>query len=172
VGKFLRSMLCVVGVAAAGGASGAPQDIPLADLRLNVSVQVYAFSHHTDRQGVHSDGLDNEVNSGVGLNYAFHTDARGVGFVEAGFYRDSGENTATLAGIGYQYKLGKYWRLGGALVGMQSETYNGGKFFVAPLPILTFDFGTVKLNTMYVPSYGDYNKYAVYGFYFSLPLVQ
>jgi len=165
-------MLCIAGVAAASGTSGAPPDIPPPDLRSNFSVQVYGFSHHTDREGVRSDGLDNEVNSGVGLNYAFHTDSRGVGFVEAGFYRDSGDKVATLGGIGYQYRLGKYWRLGGALVGIQSETYNHGRFFVAPLPILTFDFGYLKLNTMYVPAYGDYNKYAVYGFYFSLPLVQ
>ena len=37
-------------------------------------------------------------------------------------------------------------------------------------PILTYDLGAVKLNAIYVPRYGDYNQFAVFGFYFSLPL--
>ena len=90
--------------------------------------------------------------------------------MEAGFYRDSGSHTAKIAGLGYQYKLGKRWRLGGALLAVHSETYNDGRFFVAPIPILTYDLGSVKLNAIYVPSYGAYNEFAVFGFYFSLPL--
>lgn len=172
MGQCPRWMLCVIGAAAVGGASGAPPDFPPVDLRGNFSVHLYSFSRHTDQGGVKRDGLDNEVNTGVGLNYAFHADARGVGFIEAGYYRDSGENRATLAGIGYQYQLGKRWRLGGALMGVQSATYNEGRFFVTPLPILTFDAGPVKLNATYIPSVKDYNKYAVFGFYFSLPLAQ
>ncbi len=115
-------------------------------------------------------GVDNQLNLGLGLNYTLHDDERGIGFVEAGFYRDSGSNVAKLAGVGYQYKLGKDWRLGGALVGLHSPTYNHGRFFIAPLPILTYDFGRAKLNLVYVPQYGEYNPFAVFGCYFSVPL--
>ena len=139
------------------------------DALLKLNVHLYGFSYHTDRQGVRRSGLDNQVNLGLGLNYEFHEDARGVGFVEAGFYRDSGRNTAKLAGAGYQFKLGERWRAGGALVGVQSPTYNRGRFFVTPLPIVTYDLGPVKLNAMYAPRYKNYNQFAVYGFYFSLP---
>jgi hypothetical protein len=93
-----------------------------------------------------------------------------VQFVEAGFYEDSGSHLAKLAGLGYQYKLGRRWRLGGALTAIQSQTYNGGNLFVAPIPILTYDFGALKLNALYIPRYGEYNKYAVFGFYLSVPL--
>jgi hypothetical protein len=93
-----------------------------------------------------------------------------VAFVEAGFYRDSGRNTAKLAGVGYQFKLGERWRLGGALVGVHSKTYNLGNPFIAPVPIVTYDLGPVKLNAIYVPKYRPYNEFAVFGFYFSLPL--
>lgn len=92
-----------------------------------------------------------------------------MAFVEAGFYRDSGSNIARLAGTGYQFKFGKYWRLGGALVGVDSQTYNRGRFFIAPLPIVTLDLGNVKLNAIYVPRYGDYNRFAVFGLYLSIP---
>jgi hypothetical protein len=92
--------------------------------------------------------------------------------VEAGFYRDSGSHLAKIAGVGYQYKLGKRWRLGGALVGVHSPTYNRGRFFIAPLPIATYDLGAVRLNAVYVPRYREYNPFAVLGLYFSLPLAR
>jgi hypothetical protein len=116
--------------------------------------------------------LDNELNVGAGLNYTFHEDERGIGFVEAGLYGDSGNNLAKVAGIGYQYKLGKGWRLGGALLAVQSETYNNGNAFIAPIPLLTYDFGPVAVNAIYVPKYGDYNQFAVFGVYFSIPLTK
>jgi hypothetical protein len=134
-------------------------------------VHVYGFSYHTDRQGVRRNGLDNELNVGLGLNYTVRENERGIQFVEAGFYRDSGSHTAKLAGMGYQYKLGEHWRLGGALLGVQSQTYNHGHAFIAPIPILTYDLGAVKLNAIYIPRYGDYNQFAVFGLYFSLPII-
>ena len=116
------------------------------------------------------NGLDNQFNLGLGLNYTLHEDADGIGFAEAGFYKDSGSHLAKLAGMGYQYKFGERWRAGGALLAVQSQTYNHGHAFIAPLPILTYDLGAVKLNAIYVPRYGDYNRFAVFGLYFSVPL--
>lgn len=156
-------------LAFSASAAAAPEFRP-ADARLNLNIHLYGFSYHTDRQGVRRSGLDNEINLGLGLNYTVHEDERGVGFAEAGLYRDSGSHWAKVAGMGYQYKLGKRWRLGGALVAVHSPTYNQGSAFIAPLPILTFDFGAVKLNAIYIPRYGDWNKFATFGFYFSVPL--
>jgi len=162
---------------AAAAADGATEGSPasssnesrLADRLLNLHVHIYGFSYHTDREGVRRNRVDNEVNLGLGLNYEFHEDARGVAFVEAGTYRDSGRNNAKLAGVGYQFKVGERWRLGGALAGVHSPTYNHGRSFIAPLPIVTYDLGPVKLNAIYVPRYGDYNRFAVFGLYFSIP---
>ena len=149
---------------------GAPAVAAADEGGLNLNLHIYGFSYHTDRNGVEKKGLDNELNLGLGLNYTLHEDERGIQFVEAGFYKDSGSNWAKIAGMGYQYKVGKRWRLGGALLGVQSETYNNGSFFVAPIPIVTYDLGPVQLNAIYVPRYGSYNDFAVFGFYFSLPL--
>ena len=55
---------------------------------------------------------------------------------------------------------------------MQSKTYNHGDAFIAPLLILTYDLGAVKLNAIYVPKYREYNRFAVFGLYFSLPLAK
>lgn len=146
--------------------SGLPRETPQG---FNFNLQLYGLSYHPDRQGVRENGLDNEVNLGLGLKVEFHEDARGVGFVEAGMYRDSGRNRAKFAGVGYQFKFGEHWRVGGALAGVSSVTYNHDRPFVAPLPIITYDVGRVKLNVIYVPRYGDYNQFAVFGFYLSIP---
>lgn len=66
--------------------------------------------------------VDNELNLGLGLNYTVHEDERGIQFVEAGFYRDSGSRLAKIAGTGYQYKVGRRWQLGGALLGARPTT--------------------------------------------------
>jgi hypothetical protein len=52
---------------------------------------------------------------------------------------------------------------------VQSDTYNHGSPFIAPLPIASYDLGPVTLNAIYVPRYGEYNKFAVFGLYFSIP---
>ena len=93
-------------------------------------------------------------------------------FVEAGVYRDSGSRLAKIAGMGYQYKVGTRWRLGGALLGVQSDTYNGGAAFIAPVPIATYDLGRVKLNAVYAPHYGTQNPFAAFGFYLGVPLAR
>jgi hypothetical protein len=72
--------------------------------------------------------------------------------------------------VEYQYKLGERWRLGGALVGLVSPSYNHGGFFVAPLPIVSYDLGAVTLNAVYAPRYREYDEFAVFGFYFGIPL--
>lgn len=137
-----------------------------------ISILLYGLSYHPDKQGVRRDKLDNERNWGLGINYEFFEDTRGVGFIEAGAYRDSGNNLAKYAGPGYQFKFGKHWRLGAMLVGVQSRTYLQGRFFVAPIPVLTYDLGPVKLNAIYIPRYGDYNQFAAFGLMFSIPFAE
>ena len=133
-------------------------------------VDVYGLSYHTNRSGVHAAHLDNEVNTGLGLEYEFPGDARGVGFVGAGVYRDSGRHWTAMAGPGYQLRLGERWRAGAALLLFDSRTYNHGRPFIAPIPILSYDFGPARLNAVYAPRVSDYNEFAVFGFYLSIPL--
>jgi hypothetical protein len=140
------------------------------DPRIKLNLHVFGFSYHTDRKGTRDSHLDNELNAGLGLNYEFHNDALGVANVEAGFFKDSGRNWAKFAGMGYQFKWGDRWRLGADLLAIHSQTYNNDRGFVAPIPRLTYDFGPVKLNAVYVPRYQDVNRFAVVGFYFTLPM--
>lgn len=161
--QILAALLALNAVAVAAHAEG--EHGP----KLNLSL--YGLSYHPDREGTHSSDLDNELNLGIGLNYTLRENERRITYVEAGFFQDSGSHTATLAGFGYQYKFGN-WRLGGALVSVYSPTYNEGQIAFAVLPVVTYDFGRVKVNAMYAPRISGYNKFAVFGFYFSLPFGQ
>jgi hypothetical protein len=68
-------------------------------------------------------------------------------------------------------KLGDAWRLGGSLLMIDSRTYNRGRVFVAPVPLLTYDFGPARLNAIYAPRM-EGNHYSVLGLYLSIPFRQ
>jgi hypothetical protein len=137
-----------------------------------LELNIYGLSYHPDREAVGRRNLDNEFNPGLGLHYELSDSARGVSFAEVGAYYDSGRNWAKFAGLGYQFKLGEHWRAGGSIALMHSKTYNDSTGFVAVIPLITYDFGNVKLNAAYYPKFAHYNDIAAFGVYLSIPLGQ
>ena len=160
----------VAGANARSSEQGRPADswFNLDALDLNV----YGLSYHPDRETVHRLHLDNEVNPGLALHYELSDTERGVTFAEIGAYQDSGSNLAKFAAMGYQFKFGKRWRIGGALSLVHSRTYNEGVVFVGMIPLITYDMGRVKLNATYFPKLGHYNDVDAFGFYISIPFGQ
>lgn len=160
---------CVTSAAAAPDietpATGHPED---AQFKLNF--HVFGLSYHPDRKGTRVSHLDNELNIGLGLNYQLHSDARGIAGLEGGFFRDSGRKWAKFAGTSYLFKLNERWAAGADVLAIHSPTYNRGKAFVAPIPRVTYDFGPVKLNAVFVPRLDPVNRFAVFGFYITVPL--
>jgi hypothetical protein len=132
-----------------------------------LAVNVYGLSYHPDRELAHDLKLDNEFNPGLGLR---HTWANGV-FAEIGAYRDSGKETARVAGIGYQWAFGVL-KVGGALAYFNSNTYNNGKEFIAPVPIISVDLNKAILNVTHFPKVEGLNSVAAWGFYVSFPVKQ
>ncbi|MGA7949606.1 MAG: hypothetical protein WCA45_05530 [Thiobacillaceae bacterium] len=53
---------------------------------------------------------------------------------------------------------------------MQSETYNDGKAFVAPVPLLTWQVSKVTLNFIQYPRIKSLGIINTTGFYLSVPL--
>jgi hypothetical protein len=135
-----------------------------------LDVNVYGLAYHPDREAVHRQNLDNQVNPGLALHYALIDDQRGVTFVEAGGYRDSGRNSAKFAALGYQFKVSERWRFGGAVAVVNSDTYNRGVTFLGMFPLITYDLGLVKFNAVYFPKVPNYNEVDAFGFYLSIPI--
>lgn len=144
--------------------------LPSADRSGKLNLNVFGISYHTDREGARASRLDNEFNPGLGLSYEVREDDRGVVGLEVGIFKDSGSAWAKFAGAGYQFKLGERWRLGADLLAIQSQTYNHTRSFLAPIPRLSYDFGSVRVNAIYVPQFGSYSRYASFGFYFTMPI--
>jgi hypothetical protein len=135
-----------------------------------LDLNVYGLSYHPDREAAHRMRVDNEFNPGLGLHYELGNDSRGTTFAEMGAYYDSGRNWAKFAGLGYQFRIGERWRIGGALAAVHSRTYNDGIAFIGMIPLITYDFGRVKLNAVYFPKFGHYNEVDAFGLYISVPL--
>src|SRR5436190_22419533 len=98
-------------------------------------LNVYGASYHFERSRAKSLGLDSEFNPGLGVRYRAPLNERFDWFFDAGMYRDSGRNTALLAGPGAFWKAGEGLRLGGALAFFNSDSYNRGRAFIAPVPV-------------------------------------
>ena len=129
-----------------------------------LGVNVYGLSYHFERDRAKELGFDNEVNPGLGLRYRFPR-REFDWFLDAGAYRDSGRNTAVFAGGGAFWKLTEGLRLGGALAFFQSDTYNDGDPFIAPLPLVAYEWRAVSVNMVYFPKVSGINDINTLGFW-------
>lgn len=177
--RVLGSILVSLSVAVSGAgaveepcvAGGTGTETAASRLELDAfDLNIYGLSYHPDREAARSRNVNNEINPGLGIHFEWPEDIRGNTFAEAGAYLDSGENWAKFVALGYQFRVGRRWKVGAALAGMHSRTYNNGTAFIGLIPLVTWDIGRIKLNAVYFPKFGHHNQVDVLGFYVSLPL--
>lgn len=132
--------------------------------RADVGINLYGLSWHLDAGKARELGVDNWLNPGLGVRYRIPGE-RFDQFFDAGFYRDSGRNTALLAGGAVHWRASERARLGLALVVFHSKTYNGGNTFIAPLPVAAWDFGPAQVNLVYMPKVAKVNDINTLGFW-------
>ena len=129
-----------------------------------MGINLYGLSYHFDQDKAREMGIDNQVNPGLGLRWRAPR-SRWDWIADAGLYRDSGRNTAKLAGGGALWHAAEGLRLGGALVLLHSKTYNAGRAFVAPAPLAAYDFGRVTFNLVYFAKWREVNRTNQIGFW-------
>jgi hypothetical protein len=129
------------------------------------AVNVYGLSYHPDREAARAAEVDNEFNPGLALRYEW---SNGV-YSEFGVYRDSGGTAAKFANVGYQWRFSNF-RIGAALAIAQSHTYHDGQAFIAPIPVVSYDFGRVMVNAVYFHKVRGMNEIAAFGAYLTIPL--
>lgn len=122
-----------------------------------LGVHLFGLSHHLERDRAREAGLTNEVNAGLGLRYRVPRGEYGWVF-DAGAFRDSARNTALFTAAGGYLKAGERLRLGLGLVLFHSETYNRGDPFIAPIPIVAYEWSSVSANLAYSPRVGGVNE--------------
>ena len=131
----------------------------------DLGINFYGASYHFDRARARELAVDNEINPGIGLRYRTKHSERMDWIFDVGGYRDSGRNTALVAGAGTLFRVTEHLRLGGALVLFNSDTYNQGKTLLAPLPLAAIDTEAMTFNFFYTPSLSHHNDVATLGFW-------
>jgi hypothetical protein len=134
----------------------------------DLGINLYGASYHFDRDKAKEIGLTNEFNPGLGIRWRQPRSEKLDLFVDAGFYDDSANHTAKLFGAGALWHATQGLRLGGGLVLLKSETYNGGKAFVAPAPVAAYEWRRVTFNTVYFPKWRDVNRTNQLGFWLTV----
>lgn len=132
-----------------------------------LGVNVYGLSYHFERGKAKELGFDNQVNPGLGARYRFPRESYDW-FLEAGAYRDSGRNTAVVAGGGLLWKATEGLRLGGGLAYFHSQTYNDGAPFVAPVPLVAYEWRALSVNMLYFPKISGVNELNILGFWLTI----
>jgi hypothetical protein len=128
-----------------------------------LGISIYGLSYHFDRDRARALGVDNGFNPGLGVRYRFARWERWTFAVEAAAYYDSGRNTAVVAGAAALWHVGHGFHAGAALAVFDSPTYNRGRAFVAPLPLVAYDWGPLTLNATFLPKVERYNDVATLG---------
>lgn len=131
----------------------------------DLGISFFGLSYHFDRDRAEALGVDNVFNPGLGLRYRFAQWERWSFDVEAAAYYDSGRNNAVVAGVAARWHVGRGFHAGGALALFSSHTYNDGRAFVAPIPLVAYDWGAFTLNATFLPKGGRYNDVATLGFW-------
>jgi hypothetical protein len=131
-------------------------------------INIYGASYHFEREKAEELGLTNEVNPGLGVRFRKPWRERLDLFTDAGFYRDSARNTAVFIGSGGLWHATEGLRLGLALVLLKSDTYNHGDAFIAPAPIVAYEWRRVGVSMVYFPEFSDVNPTNQVGFWLTL----
>ena len=133
-----------------------------------LGVNLYGASYHFEQGRAKALGLDNQFNPGLGVRYRDRLGENADWFIDAGAYRDSGRNTALVAGPGALWKPTEHLRLGGALAFFHSASYNGGRAFIAPIPVAAYEWRAVTLNVTYFPKISSFNEINTLGFWLTV----
>lgn len=136
----------------------------------DIGLDVYGLSYHLDQKLARQIGTDNQFNPGLGLHYVINESPQSIWLVQSGLYRDSGRHHAKIAGVAYEYKLTEQWRLGGGVVYFNSTTYNRGRAFIAPVPLLTYQLGPAALNLTFFPKVSGFNDIPTFAAYATIRL--
>lgn len=134
------------------------------------AVNLYGASYHFERERARQIDADNEFNPGLGLRKGLWKSGRQRVYAEVGLYYDSGERWAKTADVTYQYELFDGFRAGVGVFYLHTRTYNRGDPVIAPLPVISYDFGPAELNLVYAPRVGRLNDINTLGAFVSWKL--
>lgn len=130
---------------------------PLSEIWVNPGFYSYHFQRD---KGLHDENL------GLGVEYRFSA----VASITAGRFYNSDREYSNYLGVYYQpFRIGKM-RLGAALGGFSGyPKMREGGWFLAAIPVISYEYERVGLNLAIVPTYKD-RLYGAFSFQLKLKL--
>jgi hypothetical protein len=129
-----------------------------------IGINIYGLSYHPDRRDSAGKSF-NELNVGIGLNYALYETHRSIFPIEGGIFKNSGGDVAKYIGAGYLFKFGRGISAGGEAVYFDSKTYNNGHPAFGIVPMVSYRYKPLSFTVMYLPKYKNINQNAAFGLY-------
>lgn len=136
-------------------------------LAAEVGFNFYGLSYHTNRRAAKSLNF-NEFNPGFGASFSFLQFSTGYAFVEGGMFKDTFDETASYVGLGYKQKLAGGLFIGAMPLYYTSLSVNKGQSLLAIVPAVSFRFGLLSANLVYMPRKEPVNRYSWVGFYLTV----
>ena len=134
----------------------------------SLGLNIFGLSQHANRSAGY-----NELNPGLGLRYTFWDPApRWTVFGDTSIYYDSQRHWAKYIAMGVSYRFAESWHVGVGVGYAQSQSYNQGKPFFAPVPGVGFEYRRVTFNAVLLPSENSNSKVAGLAFFVTVPLGQ
>lgn len=146
---------------------GLPSEVKANEFGLNL----YGYSYYFLKEDQSLDYL-NEFNSGLGFRATFGGRKSSQLFLEAGTFEDGIENQAKYLSLGFLLRVFHQLRIGINAAAYSTETINRGDVIFAPLPIITYSFGPITANGIYLPKFRELNPFHTLGFYLTIRLFE
>ena len=155
IGVALAGLFCLSAHAEGGDLIAWTDSQPISELWLNPGFLSYHWQRDQDLNG---------DNYGLGAEYRFST----VASVTAGEFYNSDRANSKYVGLYYQpISIGPV-RFGAALGAFNGyPNFKNGNWFLAAIPVASFDYERVGLNLSFVPSYQN-RLYGALSFQFNL----
>jgi hypothetical protein len=142
------------------------QDIQADNLIPGLKFHAFEYAYYTDRSNARFSHPDKETVVGRDHHLNFPVSTGVASHLKHEFFNNSGKAWPTVAKKNFQFSFNDRWRLGADLSSLQSQT--DGEMFrlIVPTPRLTYEYGAVKLSTLYLPPVQGYNQNPTMGVYF------
>ncbi len=121
--------------------------------------------YHSDSEGLRQKHLDSTHNGSTHLDNEYHDKTRLPGHLKNKTLYDGLQSKPVIPWTRFQFILNDRWQLGADLPDLQNLVSDDGHGSFVPIPRLTYDFGPVKLSSLYIPQIQDYNPTSVMGLY-------
>jgi hypothetical protein len=121
--------------------------------------------YYSDNERVRKLNMASMHNESIYLDTNFQDETRLPAHLKNKTLDDGWHSKPKVPWSRFQFELNDRWQLGADLPDLKNFANGDGHLDLVPIPRLSYDFGSVKLTSLYIPQIQDYNLTSVMGLY-------